>query len=286
MNNKKTPKLAAVIDIDSNTLKMRVSQLKKGKICDLDILEYPMRLGHEVFTNKKLSFESLRKLSSLLHGYEDVLAEYGVKNFKTVATTTLREAKNRSFLIDQLNIQNKIQVEVLEDKQEKALIYWEILNNWNHLKKEKSDNALICYIGAGTIGLAVYDGKQIIFSQNIPIGSLKLHDMLGDIQNLTENFDTVIEEYLNSILWHINIPLESGRADHLILVGNGVRLIAKICGFSLTNGRYELDCLRLKDFFEQIRTMSSDQIYRKYNLSEEVAELLYFSLAIAINLMQ
>lgn len=287
MNRKKNLRLAAVIDIDSNALKMRVSQLKKGKIENIDLLEYPLRLGHEVFTDGKISFESLRELSSLLHGYEDVLTGYGVTDCKTVATTALREAENRSFIIDQLKIQNGIQVEVLEDDQEKTLIYWEILNYLNNrMTKKKGESALICYIGAGTIGFSVYDGKHMIFSQNIPMGSLKLHDMLGNIQNTTDDFSTVVEEYLDSILLHIHVPLEGGKANNLILTGSGVRLIAKICGIELKEGRYELDSFRIKDLFEQIRKMSQDRIGHKYNLSEETAELLYSSLAISIRLLR
>ncbi|WP_411676738.1 phosphatase [Caproicibacter sp.] len=285
MNRKKSPKLAAVLDIDSNALKMRISQLKKGKIDDLETLEYPLHLGHEVFTDGKISFESLRELSSLLHGYEDVLNGYGVTDYRAVATTALREAENRSFIIDQLKIQNGLQIEVLEDDQEKTLIYWEILNYLNKIENKRGESALICYIGAGTIGFSVYDGKQMIFSQNIPMGSLKLHDMLGNIQNMTEDFYTVVEEYLDSILGHINIPLENGKANNLILTGSGIRLIAKICGIEQADGRYELDSLRIKDLFQQIRKMPQERIGRKYNLSEETAELLYSSLSIAMKLL-
>lgn len=285
MNRKKNPRLAAVIDIDSNALKMRISQLKKGKITDIDTLEYPLHLGHEVFTDGKISFQSLRELSSLLHGYGEILSGYAVTNCRAVATTALREASNRSFILDQLKIQNGLQVDVLEDDQEKALIYWEILNYLGTMEKKKNESALICYIGAGTIGFSVYDGKQMIFSQNIPIGSLKLHDMLGSIQNRTEDFSTVVEEYLDSILHHINIPLENGKASNLVLSGSGIGLIAKICGIKLTNGRYELNSPKLKELFKQIRIMPQDKIGRKFSLTEETSELLYSSLAITIRLL-
>ena len=127
MNKKKGGKIAAVIDIGSNLLKMRICQLRKGEIVTLDRLQYPLNLGHEVFTGGKISFESLRELSSILHGYSDIMAEYGVDQYKVVATTALREAKNRAYVLDQLKIQNDMTVEVLEDSQEKTLIYSEIL---------------------------------------------------------------------------------------------------------------------------------------------------------------
>ena len=138
MNKKKGGKIAAVIDIGSNLLKMRICQLRKGEIVTLDRLQYPLNLGHEVFTGGKISFESLRELSSILHGYSDIMAEYGVDQYKVVATTALREAKNRAYVLDQLKIQNDMTVEVLEDSQEKTLIYSEILAGLQTMAPQKN----------------------------------------------------------------------------------------------------------------------------------------------------
>jgi exopolyphosphatase/guanosine-5'-triphosphate,3'-diphosphate pyrophosphatase len=284
MNHKKLRE-AAIIDIDSNVLKMRISQLKKDKIVDIDRLEYPVRLGHEVFTTGKISFESLRELSSLLHGYSEILKEYAVSQCRVVATTALREAKNRSYVLDQLKIQNDMTVEVLEEDQEKTLIYSKILDSLNRISGKNSESALIAYIGAGTIGFSVYDGKQMIFSQNIPIGSLKLHDMLGNLSTLTEGFYTVVQEYLETIIGHISIPFNGGRVSNLVLAGNGVQLIAKTCGISPAEDHFELEAGRVKELFRQIRSLSQEKIAILFKIPEEEAELLYSSLAIALRLL-
>jgi exopolyphosphatase/guanosine-5'-triphosphate,3'-diphosphate pyrophosphatase len=286
LNKKKNNKVAAVIDIGSNMLKMRVSQLKKNEIVDIDILEYPLRLGHEVFANGKISFESLRELSGILRGYSVIMSEYGVGQCKVVATTALREAINRFYVVDQLKIQNDMSVQILEDDQEKTLIYSEILNCINTMENKKGENALISYIGAGTIGFSVYNGKRMIFSQNIPMGALKLHDMLANIQELTEDFYTVVEEYLDSIVGHIRIPFSNGNVSNLVLTGNEIQLIAKICGVELENGRYTIPAGMLTDLFKQIRSMSQEKISLQYGIDEETAELLYSALAIYIRLIE
>jgi len=286
LNKKKNNKIAAVIDIGSNMLKMRVSQLKKTEIVDIDILEYPLCLGHEVFANGKISFESLRELSGILHGYSVIMSEYGVGQCKVVATTALREAMNRFYVVDQLKIQNDMTVQVLEDDQEKTLIYSEILNSINTMENKKGENALISYIGAGTIGFSVYNGKRMIFSQNIPMGALKLHDMLANIQELTEDFYTVVEEYLDSIVGHIRIPFNNGIVSNLILTGNEIQLIAKICGVELENGRYTIPASMITDLFKQIRSMSQEKISLQYGIDEETAELMYSALAIYIRLIE
>jgi len=286
LNNKKNNKVAAVIDIGSNMLKMRVSQLKKGEIVDIDTLEYPLSLGHEVFTNGKISFESLRELSDILHGYSGILNEYGAGQCKVVATTAFREAKNRFYVIDQLKIQNDMTVQVLEDDQEKTLIYSEILSSLNQIENKKSENALISYIGAGTIGFSVYNGKRMVFSQNIPMGALKLHDMLCNIQELTDDFNTVVEEYLDAMIGHIRIPFNNGIVSNLILTGNEIQLVAKICGVEPENGCYAIPAQVLHDFYMRIRSMSQEKISLQYGINEETAELLYSALAIYIRLIE
>lgn len=289
MNKKKGGKVAAVIDIGSNLLKMRICQLRKGEITNLDRLQYPLSLGHEVFTAGKISFESLRELSGILQGYSEIMAEYETDQYAVVATTALREAKNRAYVLDQLKIQNDMTVDVLEDDQEKTLIYSEILScleNMAPQETQKIGNALISYIGAGTIGLAVFDGKNMVFSQNVPMGALKLHDMLGSIQEETDSFYSVVEEYLDSIIGRIRLPQPKNGFENLVLTGNEIELIAKICGIEPENGRYIIEAKQIKNLYTEVRSLSKEKISDRFNIEEEVAELLYSALAIYVRLMQ
>lgn len=278
--------MAAVIDIGSNMLKMRISQLKKGQITDIDILEYPLRLGHEVFNSGKISFESLRELSHILHGYSSLLSEYGVDQYKVVATTALREAENKVYVTDQLKIQNDMTVQILEDDQEKSLIYSEILNSLKEAGHKELSNTLITYIGTGSIGLAIFDGKSIVYSQNISMGSLKLHDMLGNMQDDIEDFYTVVEEYLDAIMNHIAIPLAHKTINNLILTGNEVEVIAKICKVEPEDRRYLIRTDLIMNLFREIRVMNTEKISIRYGLSEESAEVLYSSVVIYAQLIK
>ena len=139
-------KNAAVIDIGSNSVKMKISQIKKGEIQTLDLLDCPVSLGHEVFHSDKISFETQKELSSILDGFTQVMTEYGVKQHKAVATSALREAENSAHVVDLIKIQNNISVEVLEDDQEKTLIYSQIFSLLSSAKI-RPENALIAFIG-------------------------------------------------------------------------------------------------------------------------------------------
>ena len=244
MNKKKFPKAAAVIDIGSSALKMRISQLRKGEIVDLDQLVYPLSLGHEVFTTGSISFESVRTLTEALAGFKNLIQEYGVTQWQVVATTAIREASNRAFVLDQIRIKNGFSVRVLEDAEEKTLIYSEILDLLNRTGDLTEGYSLLSYIGSGTLGIALHDGQNMVYSQNAPIGALKLHDMLASIEEQTENFDQVLEEYLRAMLNYR--PFEMGHdIVNIILTGNEAEMIAHLCHAELEEGRFKIPVKRI-----------------------------------------
>ena len=283
MNKRKYPKAAAVIDIGSSELKLRIAQLRKGEICDLDRLVFPLALGHEVFTEKKISFECIRQMSHALSGFTALMKEYGITQCRTVATTALREAENRAFVLDQLKVQNNLNVEVLEDDQEKTLIYSEILTSLKATGSLVPGCSLLSFIGSGSIGAAVYDGSAMICSQNIPIGALKLHDMLGSVQESTEDFSTVVEEYLETMMNYQN--LFQYAIHNIILTGNEMELIAQLCGIQPENNIYIIPVKDINKLYHRVRTMRADKIAQRYNISEKSAELLYSALAIYLQLI-
>lgn len=285
MAEKKTaPKVAAVIDIGSNFVKMRVSQLKKGVVEDLEFLETPLWLGHEVFHSGKISFETVRELSAILRGYAQVMSEYGVAQYKMVATSALREAENRAYIADLLGVQNRLSLEVLEDDQEKTLIYSRVFsllaeNEW------ELNNALVSFVGTGSIGLAVYRKGQIVHSQNLPIGTLKLRDMFGQARCESPEFYVMLEEYLEHFFTKLRASCPAYPLEQLVVVGNELEQAARICDVSLQSGIFRFDAGNLATLYRQLRTMSLQKISFKYDLSEEEAANLYAALAIYAKLI-
>lgn len=288
MTKRKGGKAAAVIDIGSNRVRMQISQLKKGEIFPVDLLEYPTALGHEVFTTGKVRFETIRELSSILRGFSTVLTEYGVDTFRTVATTALREAQNKAFVLDQLKIQNGLSVQILEDNQEKALIFSDIFESIREVPAIQRGNSLVTHIGTGTIGFSLYDGARVTFSQNIPLGVLKLYDKLGNLQNETESFYTVPAEYMDLIIQHIatTFPPESFPIKNLVLTGNEIREIASLCGVKEDGNTFVLTSKQVKALFKELRSLSAEKISLKLGITEEGAKLLYSSLIIYVQLIR
>lgn len=282
---KKGTRTAAAVGIGSKLLRMRIAQLRKGEVSELESLEYPISIGHEVFSNTKISFESIRSISSALRGFSALMQEYGVDSCRVVATTALREAVNRAFVVDQLKIQNGVQVEILEDNQEKAFVYGEILKQLpEHLK---DGNTLIAYIGTGSIGVAVIRDETAVFSKNIPVGALKLHDMLGSLQASSIHFHEVLEEYIHVAVGRFLSVYPGGfpSVSQLVLADNGSALIASLCKAEKKGGVYTIQADSVRELYATIRNMTPEKISFSYQISESDAELLYTTLSIYLYLI-
>lgn len=278
-------KNAAVIDIGSNSVKMKISQIKKGEIQTLDLLDCPVSLGHEVFHSGKISFETQKELSSILDGFTQVMTEYGVKQHKAVATSALREAENSAHVVDLIKIQNNISVEVLEDDQEKTLIYSQIFSLLSSAKI-RPENALIAFIGTGSIGFAIYAEGKVRFSQNVSLGSLKLNDILGGVAERSPDFYIMVEEYLDSVFARVKKSFPDRPLKQLIVAGSDVERIASLLQTPPEDGIYFFSREAVDALYLDLRAQPPQKLSFDLNISEEEAEALYGSLAILSKLIR
>ena len=240
----KTPKakatpLAAVIHIGGNAAKLKISQLQNGKTVDLERLTFPLSVGHDVFSDGHIGFNSIKEINRALTGFLQVINEYGVKQIRTVAASALRDALNRAAVIDRLKIASSLDIDVLENSVEKPLIYHSCIAAMDKAKIPlSSGNTLFAFIGSGTIGLALAEGRQMIWSQNLPFGALKISDTIEEMRGYTENFVKCAEELLGTLFnRHTALPF-SAKPKHLNLVisGSSTETIAEMTDNATISG--------------------------------------------------
>lgn len=212
MGVKRTAKAVSVIDIGSNFVRMGIYQAGKGGVQPLDTLEYPLRLGHEVFARGP--GESRHDAPACRHpaGFSQVMKEYGVAEYRAIAATALREAENRAFVLDQIRVQNGLAVEVLEEGRESSLIYSALLRS-PHRKEE----SLLGYVGTGSIGLAVWRQGAVEQSCSMTMGFLKLSEILRSQEDQTSRFYRVLEEYIDTYFQRVRLRLGEREASQILL---------------------------------------------------------------------
>jgi len=274
------PSKGAIIYIGSNNIYLKLAEKRKNKLKILEENTYPLNLGQDTFTTNKIGYEKVNKLCEVLNNFLRLIGDYQIKKIKTIATTAIREADNRDYILDQIEIKTGLKINVLDDTKEKAYIYQDIYRRIKNNSKFTSEKALISYIGTGRLGMAVYYQDKLQSSQNIRIGSLKLSEILGEIQEKTDKFYVVVEEYLSSFSFMLETFLPTKQIKQFITSGKEIELISKLCQAENKEGISYISKTNFKKLYQQIKDKTPKQIINIYNLQEEKAEVLLPSMAL------
>lgn len=271
----------AVIYIGSSALYLTIAESTENKkLRILEELEYPLNLGHGTFAHDKVSFEKLDVVCKKLIGFLRLIKEYRIKRIKAVATTAIREAKNKDYILDQIMVKTGLEVKVLDDSEEKGYIYRGISRKLKEELHFEDREALVSYIGTGRLGISFYSQGNIKSSQNIRVGSLKLSEILGGIQEKTDKFYLVVEEYLSSFTYMLESFIQRDNIAYCIASGKEIELIADLCE---VERKEEFSCISKEKFhklYQQIKDKTPRQLVNFFDLSVEKAEILLPSMAI------
>jgi len=288
---KKIP-VAAVIDIGSNEIRLHIAQgvkpdEKESKTINyLEILSYPLSLGRDTFHAGKLSFDKVDKACEVIKNFLHVAKGYGVRNVRTVAGSAMREAENAEYILDQIKIKTGVSVHVMDDLEEKRHIY-KLLAHYAEEYIKKS--AVIVYIGTGGIGVSLFVDGKMPRTWNIRVGTLRMSELFGDLQEFTRDFYLLMEEYLACFTGDLKNDLPEG-IKHFIVSGPEIELIAKLVKpDELPHFNIPLFEIPREDFdglYEKIKRKSTDKISEDFNLDTDKAESLLPAACIYQNLME
>ena len=279
MEKMKMGKLVSVIYIGSSSVKMKVSQIQCGKLVEIDVLEYPVLIGHEIFLEGRMSFDSISEIIKVLKNYENIINEYGIKKYKVIATSVINRAANITYVLDQIKIQNNMTVEVLEYSSEKTLTCFEVMNMIDEDYK-KCNNILIAIVSTGNISLPLYENKKVKLVRDIPVGSIKLNDLLGGIRDKVFKYYEVLNEYLDVSVGQIIKGNKFKNVDKMILIGSRSLHITELIKCYGDNEDENGNRKGLSSLYKSIKQMPIDKLAEKYNLSNEQADIIYSSIII------
>ena len=118
--------LEAVIEIGSTGIRLLVAELTEdGNKNTLDQCEMPVSLGLDVFTTGSVSRETLLQCIHILLRYKELLVSWDLKPAQTavIATSAVREAKNRDPFVDRIFVKTGFHVQVIDGIENNRLTY-------------------------------------------------------------------------------------------------------------------------------------------------------------------
>jgi exopolyphosphatase / guanosine-5'-triphosphate,3'-diphosphate pyrophosphatase len=113
--------LRASIDVGSNTLRLLIAEVSGDRILDVYSDRKITRLGSGISRGGRLPEANIEGSLKALKEFSAVIAGYGVKDIKAVATSALREASNSDLFLTRALRDTGIKIEVITGEKEASL---------------------------------------------------------------------------------------------------------------------------------------------------------------------
>ncbi|GBG56913.1 exopolyphosphatase [Sporomusaceae bacterium FL31] len=266
----------AAIHLGSEQVSVQIVQYKD--VDEFKIIDQASRqvvLGEEAFKTGRISFTALNEICELLKGYRRMFAEYGVRDYRLIATTAVREAENRNYILDQIKVKTGLVVEIVDMPQEIFYKYVSIFKNiQDHGLADHQEGILFVDISSGGLGITIYKDGLIKYQQNIHIGILRIKESFDKSQRESLYFQQALAEYIYCSIEPVKQELVKHAIKYLVLSGTETRLLLNMLGCS-SGGR--LAFVSLADFYrlyEKVKVLNLPQIMKEFSLNEAKAEMV------------
>ncbi len=159
----------AAIDMGSNSFRVEIARLVRGRYERIDYVKETVRLGAGLDANGELGDEAAERGLGTLRRFATRLQGFAPAQVRAVATQTLREAKNRDAFLLRAQAALGFPVEVISGREEARLIYAGVAR-----LQPSERTRLVIDIGGRSTEMILGRGDEPIKAESFAVGSVSL----------------------------------------------------------------------------------------------------------------
>ncbi len=159
----------AAIDMGSNSFRLEIARLARGRYERIDYIKETVRLGGGLDANGLLGEEAAERGLTTLRRFATRLQGFAPAQVRAVATQTLREAKNRDAFLLRARAALGFPVEVISGREEARLIYAGVA-----FLQPSERTRLVIDIGGRSTEMILGRGNDPITAESFAVGSVSL----------------------------------------------------------------------------------------------------------------
>lgn len=215
------------IDVGSYEVNLKIYELSARKgIRVVNHVKHRMELGKDVYVTGNIGTEMVDELCAVLLDFQRIMKEFGVEDYRACATSAVRETKNALILLDRIYLRTGIRLETLSNSEQRFIGYKSIASNEEKFQNIIEKGTAIVDVGGGSIQISLFDKDNLVTTQNIRLGTLRIRERLSDVAERTIHYAGVIEELLNNELrTYRKLYLKDRNIHYILLVGSYIQYI-------------------------------------------------------------
>ncbi len=267
----------AVIDVGSTAIRLVVAEIdESGSWRILERAGKPVPLGRDVFRHGVVSRDTLLLSLRTLAGFQELMQAYGIENPDTtvIATSALREARNRDTFVDRVSIKTGFTIDIVEGIEENRLTYIAVQHALQRLQGKLSrSNAIIIEVGGGSTEFMILRRGKVVSAHSINIGTVRIEQQLEVSGSMGHNV-RFLRENIRNVREVLGNEFDLSRVRYFIAVGGDARLAADRAGAAVDPMYSLIDKSDYDAFVRSIDSLSVDECVSRLGIPYDQADSL------------
>lgn len=262
----------AAIDIGSNAVRLLIANIieeegKAPRFKKSSLVRVPIRLGADVFLNKKISKENTKRMLDTMLAFKLLMKSHKVEKYKACATSAMREAENGKKITSKIFDKTKIKIDIIDGEEEAAIIAATDLQAFI----DKNKTYLYVDVGGGSTEFTVISKGKSVFSKSFKIGTVRL---LNDI--VKKKTWNELEKWIKD---------KTSAYDKIEVIGSGgnINKIFKISGKAFGK---PLTYFYLTSYYNMLQTYSYEERITELDLNQDRADVIIPATKIYLSAMK
>jgi exopolyphosphatase/guanosine-5'-triphosphate,3'-diphosphate pyrophosphatase len=215
----------AAIDIGSNAIRLVIGDLDlHGEVHITKKFREPVRLGHDVFSTGILSKKTIALAVESFSRFRRIIEQSNVTHMRAIATSALREAKNRDEFIQAVKDQTGIKIICIDGAEEARLIGRAI----DQKVKLRNRNAIIIDIGGGSVEVIISIDGKVRAMESFKIGTVRLLQLMNERNLKEKNLQVFLNEKMQDVRKFVLDVVKTKRIDLCIGTGGNFETLGKL----------------------------------------------------------
>ncbi len=261
----------AAIDAGSNAVRLSVARAYSAlDIEPLHTERYPLRLGESVFVRHRFSEETFKKGVKAFRHLRGIMDEFGVTQYRAVATSASREARNRNAFVRHIKQKAHIELEVIGGAEESRLGREAVIAA---LGPENSPRCIID-LGGGSLEISILREHAVEHSAQLPAGAVRLMTTLNIPGVIRPPQAEQVRRYVRALL-ESRLPSRPNLGESIaVAVGGNAETLATIAPGPRMHGLPTLQLPLLRERLADILGRDLRDRMKTYGVRRDRADVM------------
>jgi exopolyphosphatase/guanosine-5'-triphosphate,3'-diphosphate pyrophosphatase len=160
----------AAVDIGSNSVRLSIAELRRGRLIALHQDREVTRLGEAVFRDGDLDPQAMAQTLKVLRRFHRAVQSYAVERTRVVGTSALRDSSNARLFAEWLKTVTGWHLEIISGLEEGRLIHLGVVSSL----RTPPPKLLLIDLGGGSCELTLSEKGHIKEIVTLPLGAVRL----------------------------------------------------------------------------------------------------------------